>query len=314
MVDALRRASRWLDPPGRLTHVVPRVELGTADGTVVPIGDLIGDDDRRLRHAAADLAVLAPVEHGFFGLEAEEQFAFFRYPSSPRVFENTSRPIGVTCGSVPTGAVGPQRKWKFHWQHPTPLVSYAPILIGPSLNHAEKETKVMTTRRAFGLVGVAGAALLALPGSTRAEDISGTVTRTLMLSENTRLVGDITCQVTGAPCIAFAAPNIVLALNGFAITGPNDPATGCKGTSVGTETGISTNAQNNVGVRGPGVVQRFQGDGILFMSTTRGWVQNVTTTTNCMSGIRVNPTSSQISVESNVSVRNGTAAAACGGI
>ena len=57
-------------------------------------------------------------------------------------------------------------------------------------------------------------------------------------------------------------------------------------------------------------------DGILFMGTTRGWVQNVTTTTNCMSGIRINPTSSQISVESNVSVRNGASAAGftCGGI
>ena len=56
--------------------------------------------------------------------------------------------------------------------------------------------------------------------------------------------------------------------------------------------------------------------GILFMGTTRGWVQNVTTTTNCMSGIRINPTSSQISVESNVSVRNGASAAGftCGGI
>jgi hypothetical protein len=155
---------------------------------------------------------------------------------------------------------------------------------------------------------------LARSNMAAAEDISGTIVRTLMLSENTRLVGDITCQVTGAPCIAFAASNITLTLNGFTITGPNDAAAGCKGTSVGTETGISTNAQNNVGIRGPGVVQRFQGDGILFMATTRGWVQGVTATTNCMSGIRVNPASSAISVESNVSVRNGTAAAACGGI
>src|SRR5262249_172566 len=110
------------------------------------------------------------------------------------------------------------------------------------------------------------------------------------------------------------APNIALTLNGFSVTGPIDAATGCKGASLGSEIGISTNGQANVGIRGPGIVQRFQGDGILFMGSVKGWVQGVTTSTNSMSGIRINPTSSSIRVESNVSVRNGTAAAACGGI
>jgi parallel beta-helix repeat protein len=151
-------------------------------------------------------------------------------------------------------------------------------------------------------------------GTANAEDISGTVVRTLILSENTRLVGDVTCQVTGAPCIAFGAPNIALLLNGFTITGQAEPSTGCQGKQVPTDIGISTNGQNNVGIRGPGVVQRFSADGILFMATVRGWVQGVTTTTNCMSGIRINPTSSAISVESNVSVRNGTTNGTCGGI
>jgi hypothetical protein len=50
------------------------------------------------------------------------------------------------------------------------------------------------------------------------------------------------------------------------------------------------------------------------MASVKGWVQGVTTTTNCLSGIRVNATSSGISVESNVSVRNGNAANPCGGI
>jgi hypothetical protein len=53
---------------------------------------------------------------------------------------------------------------------------------------------------------------------------------------------------------------------------------------------------------------------LLFNATVRGWVQGVTTSTNCMSGIRIGPTSTAISVESNVAVRNGTPAAACGGI
>ena len=148
----------------------------------------------------------------------------------------------------------------------------------------------------------------------RAEDINGTIVRTLVLSENTRLVGDVTCNVTAGPCIAFGAPNIVLFLNGFSITGPGDPATGCGGTSVGTETGISTNGQRNIEIRGPGVVQRFRGDGILFVASNRGRVERVTTTTNCMSGIRVNPTSSEIRAEGNISVRNGHATNNCGGI
>jgi hypothetical protein len=120
--------------------------------------------------------------------------------------------------------------------------------------------------------------------------------------------------VTGGPCIAFGAPNISLLLNGFTITGPADPATGCGGTSVGTETGINTNGQSNVEIRGPGVVQRFRADGILFIGSNRGRVERVTTTTNCMSGIRINPTSSEIRGEANVSVRNGHATNPCGGI
>jgi hypothetical protein len=172
----------------------------------------------------------------------------------------------------------------------------------------------MTHAKRIAVSVLASAAVLAGSGIAHAEDLRGTVVRTLMLSEDSRLVGDITCQVTGAPCIAFGAPNIVLTLNGFSITGSIDPVAGCKGTSVGTEIGISTNGQANVGIRGPGIVQRFQGDGILFLGTVKGWLQGVTTSTNCMSGIRVNPTSSGISVESNVSVRNGTPTAACGGI
>jgi len=168
--------------------------------------------------------------------------------------------------------------------------------------------------RGLVLAGLVGGALVIASGVANAEDIRGVIVRTLMLSENSRLVGDVTCTVTSAPCIAFGASHITLLLNGFTITGQADPTTGCKGTMVAPEMGISTNGQNDIGIRGPGVVQRFQSDGILFMASVRGWVQGVTTTTNCQSGIRVNPASSNISVEGNVSVRNGTAAATCGGI
>jgi hypothetical protein len=172
----------------------------------------------------------------------------------------------------------------------------------------------MTHARRIAVSVLASAAVLIGSDIVHAEDLRGTVVRTLILSEDSRLVGDITCQVTGGPCIAFGAPNIGLALNGFSITGSTDPVVGCKGTNVATETGITTNGQANVWIRGPGIVQRFQGDGILFLGTVKGWLQGVTTSTNCLSGIRVNPTSSGISVESNVSVRNGSLTAACGGI
>ena len=168
--------------------------------------------------------------------------------------------------------------------------------------------------RTIVLFIVLAGAMFVTAAPAGAEDIRGIIVRTLVLSEDSRLIGDVTCQVTGAPCIAFGAPNIALNLNGFSITGPNDASAGCKGGNVGTESGISTNGQANVGIRGPGVVQRFQGDGILFNATVKGWVQGVTTSTNCMSGIRIGPTSTSISVESNVAVRNGTPAAACGGI
>ena len=157
-------------------------------------------------------------------------------------------------------------------------------------------------------------ALVIGSGVARAEDIQGVIVRTLVIGETSRLVGDVTCRVVAAPCISFGAPDISLNLNGFTITGQGDPATGCRGAAVANEIGITTNGQANVGVRGPGLIQRFQGDGILFIASAKGWAQGVTTTTNCFSGIRIAPTSSGISVEGNVSVRNGQTANPCGGI
>ena len=165
------------------------------------------------------------------------------------------------------------------------------------------------------LVGLVGGALVLSTGGVHAEDISGTIVRTLILSETTRLVGNVTCTVQGAPCIAFGAPGIALYLNGFTITGLADPATGCSsGAAVANEFGISTNNQSNVGVRGPGVVQRFRNSGIFFTGTVRGQVEGVTATTNCGSGIQVQANSSSIRVEANVLVRNGRPGGSCGGI
>jgi hypothetical protein len=159
-----------------------------------------------------------------------------------------------------------------------------------------------------------GVLLLVSTTAATAEDLSGVISSTRTIREDSRLVGDVTCAVTGAACIVFGSGHIELRLNGFTITGQADPATGCNGGSTGTETGISSGNQTDVAVRGPGVVQRFRGDGVLFVGTLLGHATALTTTTNCMSGIRVNPTSSKVTLEANVAVRNGTTNAPCGGI
>lgn len=171
--------------------------------------------------------------------------------------------------------------------------------------------------RMFAVIAGVGVGVLLMANALFAEDISGLISTTRMIRENSRLVGDVTCTVTGAPCIQFASSHIELRLNGFTITGLADANTACGGTTAtATETGINSGTQADVEVRGPGIVQRFRGDGILFNGTLQGKVEGVTATTNCMSGIRVAATSSRITLGSNVAVRNGSAVAnlSCGGI
>lgn len=153
--------------------------------------------------------------------------------------------------------------------------------------------------------GLVSSALMTSTTTAHAEDIRGTIVRTLMLSEDSRLVGDVICTVQGAPCIAFATPGITLFLNGFTTTGLANAISGCGGTSVLSEFGISSNNQNDVSIRGPSVVQRFRNSGVFFMGTVRGQVDGLTATTNCISGIQVGRTASRIKIESNVLVRNG---------
>ena len=172
----------------------------------------------------------------------------------------------------------------------------------------------MRTRRLWRWSGFIGSVLLLSVGVASAEDISGLITSTRTIRENSRLVGDVTCTVTGAPCILFGASHIDLRLNGFTMTGLADPNTACNGGQTAGEMGISTGGQSDVEVRGPGIVQRFRADGIFFTGTLLGKIEGLTTTTNCMSGIRVAANSSRISIGSNVSVRNGNVTSSCGGI
>ena len=152
-------------------------------------------------------------------------------------------------------------------------------------------------------------------GCAFAADISGTITTTLTIMDNSKLVGDVACTVSGAPCIILGAPGLTLDLNGFTMTGLADPQTGCGagGGPAAIEDAIDVNAQTGVIIRGPGLVQRFRRQGIRLVNSMGATVTGVTASTNCLSGIFLNGGSDHV-VENNVSVRNGDPNNPCGGI
>lgn len=150
-------------------------------------------------------------------------------------------------------------------------------------------------------------------GNAQAAKISGTIPATLTLTEDSDLVGDVTCTVTGAPCIAIGAPQVTLRLNGFTMTGLGDPQTGCGGAATANEFGILVNAQIGVTIHGPGLVQQFRNTGIQLAASTGVKVTGVTTSTNCASGILV-AGGADNQLYRNVAIRNGNGGAACGGI
>jgi hypothetical protein len=161
---------------------------------------------------------------------------------------------------------------------------------------------------------VAGMSLVLVVGTASASDIRGTISSTLTITDDSQLVGNVTCTVTGAACITFGAPGIALKLNGFSITGQADAATGCAGGNVANESGILVNGVRGAIIQGPGVVQRFRQEGIQIAGgSSRVLVMLVTASTNCRSGIFVNA-SNDNDIEANTSVRNGNGANPCGGI
>jgi len=161
------------------------------------------------------------------------------------------------------------------------------------------------------------AAVLVAPPALAAHRVSGVITSTYVMVEDTDLIGDVTCNVANAtPCFSFGAPGIELRLNGFTITGRADAVTGCGGASTAGEAGVTTNNMARVVVRGPGLVQRFRGDGVSVAGSRDARIENLTLSTNCMSGIRVLASSFGTLIEGNVATRNGSTAPglACGGI
>jgi len=160
----------------------------------------------------------------------------------------------------------------------------------------------------------------------RAEDISGTLTVTKLIIEDSQLTGNVTCTMTTAPCIQFGAANITLRLRGFTITGPANPddTTTCQAASgLPAADGISNGtsaATSQPGARiiGPGMVEKFRRHGILIVGasgvSTHVLVKDITSNHNCFSGLLTNGMTDS-TIEGIVSVRNAanSGAAACGG-
>jgi parallel beta-helix repeat protein len=159
------------------------------------------------------------------------------------------------------------------------------------------------------------AVLIVCGSAGRAADLSGTISATTAINANSRLVGDVTCTVTGAACLSFGDNFLTLDLNGFTITGQADQQSGCDGASAATtsEVGILISGKMGDTVRGPGIVQRFHSHGVLLLQATTATVTGLTTATNCGSGILIGGGSLN-EIRGNVSIRNGSPAAACGGI
>lgn len=164
------------------------------------------------------------------------------------------------------------------------------------------------------LGGLFGAAILLVSGAASAADIRGTISSTVAITEDSQLVGDVTCTVTGAPCLAVRASGIALKLNGFTLTGLADPVSGCGGSNNTTlENGIDISNERGVVIQGPGVVQRFRSSGIRVNMSERVLVTRTTSSTNCMTGIFVIGGSGH-EILNNTLTRNGNATIPCGGI
>lgn len=168
--------------------------------------------------------------------------------------------------------------------------------------------------------------LTASAQTTRAEDISGTIAVTIIIVEDSQLVGNVTCTMTTTPCIQFGAADITLRLRGFTVTGPANPddTTSCQPTSApppadGISNGTSpANSQPGVRIIGPGMVQKFRRHGILILGAagvaTNVTVKDITSHHNCFSGLLTNGMTNSV-IEGIVSVRNAanSGGASCGG-
>lgn len=156
-------------------------------------------------------------------------------------------------------------------------------------------------------VSLLGLILCAGPQAA-AKKISGTISTTLTITQDSELVGDVTCAVAGGPCIASGAADIQLRLNGHTMTGT---IPGCT-PDTSSNDGIDV-LTNGVTILGPGLIQKFGGFGVLLVSSG-ATVRGITVTDSCFSGILLAGATNSI-VEANTSVRNamGSEDNPCGG-
>jgi len=158
-----------------------------------------------------------------------------------------------------------------------------------------------------------------------ATDLSGAITSTVFLFDDSRLVGDVVCAVPltmpGAnPCISFAADHISLRLDGHTISGSVTPPTGCSLPSDSMySVGIEVIDRTDVKIEGPGLIQHFERWGILLGLTGHPssgvTVRKLTVFRNCWSGMQT-ISASDSTFEDDIWVDNaaGSNGAACGGV
>jgi Right handed beta helix region len=169
-------------------------------------------------------------------------------------------------------------------------------------------SKILCSRITLSVLSVF--ALFVCGARVQATQISGTYSTTLTIYDDSELVGDVKCMVSGNPCIQFGASDITLRLNGYSIT---EEITGCtSGTS--SQDGIDVAGVHDVAIVGPGLVQKFGGFGIGVFGASKVKVAEVTASDNCFSGI-ILVGSMDSDIERNVFVRNssGSEGAPCGG-
>jgi len=178
----------------------------------------------------------------------------------------------------------------------------------------------MKNRRPWPIALIALALSLG-PGRAQANDISGKISSTLTVTEDSRLVSDVTCtvEVVKAPCIVIGAKHVKLSLNGHTLTGPVNPLTNLSSCSIPAPgpfgVGIQVAGQTDVEIEGPGIIQNFQRWGIFLASSSHMTVRRVTAALNCWSGMQLFGVSDS-KFEENHWVNNavGSGGAPCGGI
>ena len=139
-----------------------------------------------------------------------------------------------------------------------------------------------------------------------ATDISGRITSTLTITENSKLVGNVSCPFNQI-CIQFGADNIKLNLNGYTIDG----GTVCdQNITFPIYTNhLSTNKKQGVSIEGPGMIGstgNFLSVGIV-VNGNNSSVRGVTVVNTCGSGISINGSGNTVKGNTLVQTRFGIA-------